>query len=426
VTLVKATQPFKVDRSGNIFSTTNAYQVLTTNSVLNGAKVTDPVTTLAANYTATGSDSVLLGNAASAGFTVTLPSAATMTGETLLVKKIDATTNAVTLATTGSQTIDGATTYALTVQNATFSVISDGSNWRVSMIATGGTQLNIYGGPSSSGSFTWTKPSWAKTVRVVVVGAGAGGGSGRRGAAASARTGGAGGGGGSINESTFPASLLPATVAINIQPGGAGGVAVSTDSTSGNAGVSISGLTPTSFGTVPLAVRVYGALAGGAGTTAAATGGQGTNNMFSGGVGGVSSPSAAASAIFNVSRGASGGGAGGSLSTGDVILSGSAGAGYPAVTYGVITSSSVGGASGGTTDGAVGAAPTDNPSGVDFGAQGGGGGAASKTSTGGGKGGNGAWPGGGGGGGGASLDATGLSGAGGNGANGAVFVISMP
>ncbi len=51
-------------------------------------------------------------------------------------------------------------------------------------------QVDIY----TPGSYTWTKPTWAKTVQAILIGGGAGGGSGRRGAAATVRCGGGGGG----------------------------------------------------------------------------------------------------------------------------------------------------------------------------------------------------------------------------------------
>ena len=42
-------------------------------------------------------------------------------------------------------------------------------------------------------SGTWTKPAWAKMVRVICIGGGGGGGSGRKGAAGSVRGAGSGG-----------------------------------------------------------------------------------------------------------------------------------------------------------------------------------------------------------------------------------------
>jgi hypothetical protein len=85
------------------------------------------------SYTATTTDNVLLVSAASGNLTLTLPTAAGITGRIYTVKRTDSTTaNTVTVATTSSQTIDGATTYTrLWDQNTYVQVISDGANWQM-------------------------------------------------------------------------------------------------------------------------------------------------------------------------------------------------------------------------------------------------------------------------------------------------------
>lgn len=80
-------------------------------------------------YTLTSSDDVIFANAVSAGFTLTLPSASTIVGRAYEVKKTDASTNVVTIATTGGQTIDGASTRTIGVQYGSLTVMSDGTNW---------------------------------------------------------------------------------------------------------------------------------------------------------------------------------------------------------------------------------------------------------------------------------------------------------
>jgi hypothetical protein len=84
-----------------------------------------------ANYTATASDNVLLVSAASGNVTITLPTAVGISGRSYTIKRTDSTTsNTVTVATTASQTIDGATTYtSLWAQYTYLQVISDGANW---------------------------------------------------------------------------------------------------------------------------------------------------------------------------------------------------------------------------------------------------------------------------------------------------------
>lgn len=65
------------------------------------------------------------------GFTITLPNATGATGRLVVVKKISSDANILTIATTGGQTIDGATTKGLNVQNSSLSFYSNGSNWAV-------------------------------------------------------------------------------------------------------------------------------------------------------------------------------------------------------------------------------------------------------------------------------------------------------
>src|ERR1700731_323159 len=107
-----------------------------------GILTTSPNSTLqvsgsiAANYTLTTStaysvlstDYTIIANPSSAG-TVTLPTAASITGRKYTIKNISA--NLVTLNTTSSQTIDGSTTYLLPNQYQYVTVVSNGSNWNV-------------------------------------------------------------------------------------------------------------------------------------------------------------------------------------------------------------------------------------------------------------------------------------------------------
>lgn len=87
------------------------------------------VTSQSAAYTATTAVSVILCNATTAAFTVTLPTAVGFTGLEYTIKKTDSSANAVTVATTSSQTIDGSTTYSLPTQYNFVTVVSDGANW---------------------------------------------------------------------------------------------------------------------------------------------------------------------------------------------------------------------------------------------------------------------------------------------------------
>lgn len=89
------------------------------------------VATKTANYTALQSDDVLLGDATSGAITITLPTAVGNTGEVFHIKKIDSSVNAVTIATTSSETIDGVTTQTLGVQYKNLTVVSNGVSWDI-------------------------------------------------------------------------------------------------------------------------------------------------------------------------------------------------------------------------------------------------------------------------------------------------------
>lgn len=66
----------------------------------------------------------------SAGFSITLPLASANPGRQIAVKKIDGSGNTLTVARSGSDLIDGATTVTTTTQYKAWVFLSDGiSNW---------------------------------------------------------------------------------------------------------------------------------------------------------------------------------------------------------------------------------------------------------------------------------------------------------
>jgi len=89
------------------------------------------VATKTANYTALQSDDVILGDATSGAITITLPTAVGFSGKVFNVKKTDSSVNSVTIATTSSQTIDGALTAPLISQYQSLTLVSNGTNWSV-------------------------------------------------------------------------------------------------------------------------------------------------------------------------------------------------------------------------------------------------------------------------------------------------------
>lgn len=84
--------------------------------------------TKTANYTLTTTDDVIKADATSGAITMTLPTAVGVK-KAYRIKKIDSTSNAVNIATTSSQTIDGSSSIAITVQNTALLLVSDGANW---------------------------------------------------------------------------------------------------------------------------------------------------------------------------------------------------------------------------------------------------------------------------------------------------------
>lgn len=87
------------------------------------------VSTKTSAYTLTTSDDYIIADASSAAFTLTLPTAVGNTGKAFLIKKIDATVNAVTVDGNASETIDGATTQVINGRYGSLNIVSDGSNW---------------------------------------------------------------------------------------------------------------------------------------------------------------------------------------------------------------------------------------------------------------------------------------------------------
>lgn len=134
---------------------------------------------------------------------------------------------------------------------ATVSLFYDQSipGWRVSTApGGGGGGVPVTDVQQFTANGTWTKPSGAKYVRGRLIGSGGGGGSGYRGAVDTIRGGGGGGSSGSVTLFERKAADLPATMAVTIPPGGAGGAAVAVDNTPGNPG--LPAFTPPVFVTV--------------------------------------------------------------------------------------------------------------------------------------------------------------------------------
>lgn len=83
------------------------------------------------SYTIIDKDFMILADATSGGFTITLPAAGGtgITKKIIAIKKIDSTSNKVTIDGNAAETIDGKTTIDLETENEILMLQSDGTNW---------------------------------------------------------------------------------------------------------------------------------------------------------------------------------------------------------------------------------------------------------------------------------------------------------
>ena len=82
-------------------------------------------------YTITATDSTILADGTTAAFAVTLPTAIGCQGRVYTIKRSNSGANNITVGTTASQTIDGATTKTLGAQFSTLTLQSDNANWQI-------------------------------------------------------------------------------------------------------------------------------------------------------------------------------------------------------------------------------------------------------------------------------------------------------
>ena len=87
--------------------------------------------TVVATYTVNDEDHTVLANATSAAFTINLPPASPKAFRIVVIKKIDSGSNEITIDASGSQTIDGATTYLLSRQYQSVELHSNATGWSV-------------------------------------------------------------------------------------------------------------------------------------------------------------------------------------------------------------------------------------------------------------------------------------------------------
>ena len=84
-----------------------------------------------ANYTITGTDTVIFADATSGNVVITLPVASGLSGYRFYVKRIDSASNTCSVARSGSDTIDGQTSISLDLQYTSLTLVSNGTNWYI-------------------------------------------------------------------------------------------------------------------------------------------------------------------------------------------------------------------------------------------------------------------------------------------------------
>lgn len=97
--------------------------------LMNSAKTELKVKSITASATLDGTATLILADATSAAITLTLPSPSTATNRIYGVIKTDSGSNAVTLTPAASETINGASSKALSAQYDKTWIFTDGTNW---------------------------------------------------------------------------------------------------------------------------------------------------------------------------------------------------------------------------------------------------------------------------------------------------------
>jgi len=126
-------------------SVSGATSTTALNGITTTAGVRQALTTKTGAYTLTTLDYTVLGNASTASFSLTLPTAVGATGQVYIIKKVDSTANTVTILTTSSQLIDGQSSKVLSYQYDGLQLQSDNANWMIIG--------NTFGRNGTSGTF---------------------------------------------------------------------------------------------------------------------------------------------------------------------------------------------------------------------------------------------------------------------------------
>jgi hypothetical protein len=118
---------------GNGSNTTVIGNTSTTSAEIKGTLKTNgqvlSITAKTTNYSILPSDEIILAYSSTSAITVTLPTAIGKDGQTYTIKRMNAGSNDVTVATTSTETIDGSSNYILSAIYKYIRVVSDGKYW---------------------------------------------------------------------------------------------------------------------------------------------------------------------------------------------------------------------------------------------------------------------------------------------------------
>lgn len=102
------------------------------NSVYETITSLTAITTVTTTYTVGANLLYIRGDASGGAFTITLPPAIGLAGRPLILKKVDGSGNAITIAASGSDTIEGSATESLAAQWDKLHLISNGvDTWEI-------------------------------------------------------------------------------------------------------------------------------------------------------------------------------------------------------------------------------------------------------------------------------------------------------
>lgn len=93
--------------------------------------VTLATSTKTTSYTISATDVVIFADATSGSVTISLPTASANAGYKFYIKRIDNSANTCTIARTGTDTIDGQTSFTCDLQYTSMTVVSNGTNWYI-------------------------------------------------------------------------------------------------------------------------------------------------------------------------------------------------------------------------------------------------------------------------------------------------------